>query len=304
MTSILHCLEFCGRQGLPLRGHRDDGKTVDETKNPGNFKALLKLTSRSDEVLANHLKECTLNASCLSKTAENDLLECVNKYIQAEIVKNIKNQVAGPYYGIMADEVRDISNWEQLGIALRFIKDGKPVEKLFTYVQCDSTTGESIADEIISEISKAELDPLMCRSQTYDGTGNMAGCQKGAAEKFKEKTGNAHAPYYHCASHDLNLAISKSLTVQDVRNMIDAMQSLGVFFMYSPKRQRVLEAAVANCNEKGLSISKLKIKPLCQTRWVERHTSLEDLHMLYPAVLDTLDLIASNRDRNWGSQAV
>ena len=41
LTSIIKCLEFCGRLGIALRGHRDDSTT--ESPNQGNFKALLDL---------------------------------------------------------------------------------------------------------------------------------------------------------------------------------------------------------------------------------------------------------------------
>ena len=40
LTSIIKCVEFCGRQGLALRGHRDDSTTVDK-KHQGNFRSLL-----------------------------------------------------------------------------------------------------------------------------------------------------------------------------------------------------------------------------------------------------------------------
>ena len=35
--SIICCLEFCGRQGISLRGHRDDSSS--DSANQGNFKA-------------------------------------------------------------------------------------------------------------------------------------------------------------------------------------------------------------------------------------------------------------------------
>ena len=105
----------------------------------------------------------------------------------------------------MADEVRDVSNWEQLGIVLRYTREGKPVEKRFTYAQCEAITGDAVAEKIIHEISKAGLDPQKCRSQAYDEADNMTGAQKGTAQKFKENTNNPKAQYYHCASFDLNL---------------------------------------------------------------------------------------------------
>ena len=86
--------------------------------------------------------------------------------------------------------------------------------------------------------------------------------------------------------------------------MFGTMQSLGVFFMYSPKRQRQLKACVTSCISNGINISKTNIKPLCETRWVERHTAIEDLNELYPAVLDILYTIMTNEAKDWGGKAV
>ena len=50
------------------------------------------------------------------------------------------------------------------------------------------------------------LQPELCRAQTYDGAGNMAGHRNGCAAHFKRDY--PRATYYHCASHQLNLALS------------------------------------------------------------------------------------------------
>ena len=39
LTSIIKCLEFCGRQGIGLRGHRDGNTT--SSFNNGSFKEVL-----------------------------------------------------------------------------------------------------------------------------------------------------------------------------------------------------------------------------------------------------------------------
>ena len=134
----------------------------------------------------------------------------------------------------------------------------------------------------------------MCRSQTYDGAGNMSGKVKGAAATFYMETGNDKAVYFHCASHQLNLCLSKASKVPQVFNMISTMQVLGIFFKYSPKRQRKLEASISElASEHNL---KYKIKPLCETRWVERHTAFEDLFTLYAPLLHCLESIQNNSD--------
>ena len=51
LYSIIKTIIFCGRQNISLRGHRED----DLSKNPGNFKALLKFRIDSgDQVLKHH----------------------------------------------------------------------------------------------------------------------------------------------------------------------------------------------------------------------------------------------------------
>ena len=112
-----------------------------------------------------------------------------------------------------ADEVTDVSNWEQLGIVVRYVRNCQAIEKLLEFVQCDDVKGASIAEFIINALNNAGLYPQMCRAQTYDGAGNMAGKEKGAAAKFCSETGNEKAVYFHCTSHELNLFLSKAFKI-------------------------------------------------------------------------------------------
>ena len=47
--------------------------------------------------------------------------------LTASIVKNVRDS---HYYGIPADEVMDVSGWEQLGISVRYVCDGEATESL------------------------------------------------------------------------------------------------------------------------------------------------------------------------------
>ena len=71
--------------------------------------------------------------------------------------------------------------------------------------------------------------------------------------------------------------------------MVCLLQALRKFFVNSPKREQELERHIkSNVDEKRFNTMKNKIKPLCETRWVEKHTAFEDLHLLYKHVLDYL----------------
>ena len=145
----------------------------------------------------------------LSKATQNGLLSC----IKSEIVKDIQSQTEGPFFGISTDDVSNVSNWEQLGIVARYVRNCEGIEKLLEFVQCDDIKGASIAEFIINALNNADLNPQMCRAETYDGAGNMAGTEKVAAAKFCSETRNEKAVYFHCTSRELNLSLSKTFKI-------------------------------------------------------------------------------------------
>lgn len=305
LKSIIKCLEFCGRQGISLRGHRDDETSCNSSFNMGNFKELLRLRAEAgDEVLQRHLETSARNASYVSKSSQNELLLCIKQFIQGKIVDEVKSQSFGPFYGFQCDEVTDASNWEQLGIVLRYTTNGKPIERLLEFVECEEISGEALCKLIIKSLTDVGLDTQLCRSQTMDGAGNMSGKYSGCAARF-----TAHSPrtvYHYCSSHDLNLAISKSCQIKEVHIMLDTITQLGIFFKYSPKRSRRLEAAIFEVNarrDEADRIDKIKFKVFCQTRWVEKHTTLQALHDMYEPLLICLEAIGS-KERGWDRKAV
>ena len=84
LTPIIDTIMTLGRLGLPFRGHRDDSKyhpKVGEysTGWVSNFVELLQFRVRGgDKVLEQHLKNCSGNASYISKTSQNDWISCCN----------------------------------------------------------------------------------------------------------------------------------------------------------------------------------------------------------------------------------
>ena len=120
--------------------------------------------------------------------------------MQGMIVDEINQQ----QFGLVADEVTESSNWQQHGVVVRYVKDDRPIERLLEYVKCPNIRDETIADLIIN------LNIKKCRTQIDDGAGNMARKQQEAADQLKWKTGNENPTYFYCASHELNLALSKS----------------------------------------------------------------------------------------------
>ena len=96
-TSIVKCLEFYGRQGLAPRGHRDDSAAPDK-RQKGSFKGHLDFhVDAGDQVLQEHLEICSKIASYISKTTQNELLECIIQYVQGKSIS--------PKFSVHADEL-------------------------------------------------------------------------------------------------------------------------------------------------------------------------------------------------------
>lgn len=72
--------------------------------------------------------------------------------------------------------------------------------------------------------------------------------------------------------------------------MLNSLTSVGLF-KHSPKHQRQFEKSIDQYNstltdagEARLVIRKSKLKSMCQTRWVERHSCMEDFDNIYTAL--------------------
>ena len=121
LAAIIKPFEFCGRNDIAVRGHRDDGalNSSNISKKSGNLRSLINFRiDDGDKILENHLNSCSKPATYISKTTQNELLLCIKNFIQSKILNEVKNQSIGPLYGIMADEVTDTSNKEQLDLVL------------------------------------------------------------------------------------------------------------------------------------------------------------------------------------------
>ncbi|XP_068680734.1 52 kDa repressor of the inhibitor of the protein kinase-like [Montipora foliosa] len=286
LTSIIKCIELCGRQGIGLRGHRDDAES--ESLNQGNFKALLNLrVDAGDNELRDHLKSCDRNATYISKTSQNELLQCIKTYIQEVIFKEVKD--GGGFFGIGADEVTDTANWEQLGLVGRYLHDGEPIERLVEYIECESCTGEAICNAIVHALTNLQLDLKMCRAQLMMGlrqreleqcivsAGEGRGVNQGECESDSESTVGTDDDS-DSDGDDYEDGEEESIEAEDVE----------LFEPESPK----------------LKAAKKKIKPLCETRWVKRHSAFQDFEALYEPLMLCLETIAlGNSRKKWDAKS-
>ena len=214
-------------------------------------------------------------------------------WIRQQLIREVAE---ARFFSILADETTDCSNREQLTLVFRFVDGENQIrEEFFDFIEAPSTTGEALADLLLTQVRMYGLDPSMIRGQGYDGAANMCGKQRGAATRISQQF--PLALYVHCSAHVLNLCIVKACEIQVVRNVLGTMIEIGLFFNYSAKRQVLLEKHIGLCMPES---KKKKLVDLCRTRWVERHEAFESFSSLIKALVHSFEEIVDPQS-NWSS---
>lgn len=212
LSSALHCV---ATQSLNTPG------------NPGNFLSLLKLLSIYNDTLRDHLnKPAMKSVTYMSPQTQNEILEVIGKHmILRDLVEEIKK---ARYCSIMADEVTS-HNSEQLAFCVRFVDSSSNIrEDFLSSLKLERITGESIASAIVGLLKDLGIPLENMRGQGYDGASNMSSGRVGVQARIRD-----HSPlatYIHCSGHCLNLVISSSCTLPEVRNVLNRLQQCCRFF--------------------------------------------------------------------------
>ena len=134
LLSIAKAVVFCGKQNIPLRGHRDSGRLTLEGEpdtNEGAFRALLRFKAEDDAELRRHLDKSRANAQYTSPTIQNELIDVIKTKMQQSIVRTIMECDSGPAFTILADETSDVTRREQLSLCVRHVDSHGEVRQHF-----------------------------------------------------------------------------------------------------------------------------------------------------------------------------
>lgn len=100
------------------------------------------------------------------------------------------------------------------------------------------------------------------------------------------------ALYTHCSGHCLNLVIAHSCQIPAIRNMLDKMTQIFLFFRNSAKREALLQNVVQTGNPEHDSSKRSPLLNLCKTRWVERHIAYRHFYQAYTYIIKAFEIIA------------
>ena len=85
-------------------------------------------------MLEQHLKNCSRNASYISKTSQNDLISFCGQFITELVVRKIKEN---QFFSVLADEASDCSNQVQLSLVIRYVDSDCVVrEEFLGFLHC------------------------------------------------------------------------------------------------------------------------------------------------------------------------
>ena len=299
LERIVKVLMLLGRQGLPIRGHRE--MMTDSMTNTGNFLETLKLLSTYDPPLQEHLEkiiERHQSASegssgqkgrgsvltFMSYKSQNKLISIINEHITCTFVKAIHNCRA---WSLMADTTPDISHHEQVSICVRIVHlNGHVSEHLLACQRAPGTTAEDLYGVIMSVLKLRDVSFDKLIAQAYDGASNMSGCYNGLQSLIQTRI-NPNILYVHCYAHCLNLVISDAAaTSVDVVTLFGNLETLYVLFTRSQKVHGLFEEVQRS---QGCAIRSLK--RLNTVRWSAREMCLSTFLERYECILLTLNQI-------------
>jgi hypothetical protein len=246
IKSLIEVVLVCARRGFPLRGHQWNKS---EHTEDGNFEYLVQWASQTNDVLRRHLDSAPGNAKYLSPDTQNEFIACIKHEIREQIVERCNRST---FFSIMADETTDCGGIEQLSICVRYVFEVERglfeiCEDFIGFAKLKVTDAETIADKLLSKLSKWGVNMAKLRGKGFDGASTMSGHISGVQARITEIL--PHAKYFtHCASHCLNLVVVQCCGIQIIRTFMDSFHKLSFFIRASAKRKAIQSDIFAHDN--------------------------------------------------------
>ena len=260
------------RQGLAFR------------EDEGNFCQLIKLMSRYVPSLNGWIESRAgrkYKTTYLSSDSQNEFIKLLAEECKFLIDKEID---AAPFTAVMADTTPDVSNDDQLTVAVRYVNEyGKPCERLLETKIVHDKSGAGLAKAILESAQKRKIKTDTIRFQTYDSAASMSGKYKGAQQALSELV-ERPIIYTACLPHGSNLAIEHGSNASSIISYM--YDTLYVFFSASTKRNSVLNKKLKDAE------CRLRLTNLSKTRWSARPEAIKAAWASYKEISCSLEEIS------------
>ena len=297
LTASLDCVRLLLCQGLAFRGHDESAKS----RNQGNFRQLLEfLRAHNDTIKSHVLENAPGNSQVICPDTQKELANAAAVETTLVIMKDLGDRL----FSILLDESRDVSNKEQVAIALRYVDSkGCVIERFLGLVHVSDTTAASLKLAIEKLFSKHSLSISRLRGQGYDGASNMRGEFNGL--KTLIMNDNASAYYIHCFAHQLQftlVAVAKkhaqvALLFNIVSNVVNVAggSSKRQDLLREKQSEKVTEALEIGDIPSGKGLNQeTTLKRAGDTRWSSHFGSLVNLIIMFSSTVDVLDMIVED----------
>lgn len=234
-----------------------------------------------------------------SQGSTRDIFLILGETVKELLLERVRMAEA---YGLMTDEVTDISVKTQLITFIQFFdEDPGCVKTAFLSIQDvlqshQGATAEAICQTLVDELKMSGLKTEKLMGFASDGAATMVGVRNGVASKLK--TLNKLLISVHCVCHRLALACTDTLAeLKYIRTVQDTLRQLWYLFENSPKNTAHFAKIQLNLKDihlKEEASEKVVVKKLqkaCQTRWLSFDKSIQAVHQQYEAILQTLNLL-------------
>ncbi len=135
-----------------------------------------------------------------------------------------------------------------------------------------ATDAATIADALNTFITKKQLDYQKLVGQAYDGAAVFSGRRTGVQVQMRIRTNSAHAIYFHCACHRLQLAsIQAAERNPEIKKVFGMMTNIWKLFYYSPKKAEKILKEI----QSALQLPELKIVKPSDTRWLSHECCMK-----------------------------
>lgn len=344
LLPIVKTIIMLGRQNIPLRGHRDDG-IIEVGKTPlhneGNFRALLRFrVDAGDTDLESHLKNSSSRATYISKSTQNDIIDCCRLEITESIINRILKSL---FFSIIFDETPDISGKEQITLVVRYMnvidtsKKFEIREDFLTFI--DAFGCLQSARKRNEQVNSDENESDDSDSADKVGLRNNSSSDQAVEIQRNELslTGKSLGQIVLGELQAVQLPLEKcvgigtdgcTVMISDNMGAVREIQNTAKNAIRTPCYNHKLNLSISQCAkitsiEKTVCLMKEvtsffsfpkratvlnahiggKLKRLCETRWVERHDGVLQFVSTLPSIVKTLDEISEWKDKTSAGKA-
>lgn len=274
MTKLISVILCLARQGLPLRGHREEATS----KNRGNFLEFCEVLGKFDKEFSTNMERYV---NYCSPKQQNEIIETAGVVTISQIVEEV---LRCGFFALMVDEARSFKE-EQLSVVIRYTNGLEVEERFLGFLNCSSFRDAQALKELITDfLARLGLKGVPIIAQCYDGATVMSGERGGLQAKMKEI--HPYAMYIHCLAHKLNLVVVDACAdIKSSANFFGVLEALHVHFSKPGNHAHLKELR----EHLGIKEGVRELNSLSTTRWSCRYNNCKAVLTNFAAIKNALE---------------